>query len=223
MKEIWLIRHAESAANAGAVTSSPETIPLTEKGLQQARRVAAWFDKQPDIIAVSRYVRTQQTATPLQELYPTTISKQWEVQEFTYLAPERCRNTTFAERKPLVAAYWSRNDPDYCDGVGAESFAEFIQRARRTIEQIKCDNSSFIVVITHGQFIKAMMWLWWHKAEHSERESMSAFRAFMQGVGVPNAAIVKIRLMPNEDEFYFSGVSTSHLPSNLITPNKSFE
>jgi broad specificity phosphatase PhoE len=65
MKEIWLIRHAESAANAGAVTSSPETIPLTEKGLQQARRVAAWFDKQPDIIAVSRYMRTQQTATPI--------------------------------------------------------------------------------------------------------------------------------------------------------------
>src|SRR6266404_2703390 len=127
MKEIWLIRHAESAANAGAVTSSPETIPLTEKGLQQARRVAAWFDKQPDIIAVSRYV-----------------------------------------------------------------------------------------VITHGQFIKAMMWLWWHKVEHNERESMSAFRAFMQGIGVPNAAIVKIRLMPNEDELYFSGVNTSHLSSNLI-------
>ena len=30
--ERWLIRHAESAANAGAATSDPASIPLSEAG-----------------------------------------------------------------------------------------------------------------------------------------------------------------------------------------------
>ena len=216
MKEIWLIRHAESAANAGAVTSLPEPIPLTDRGLEQALCIAIYFDKQPDLIVVSPYLRAKQTAAPLLELYPDTILKQWNVQEFTYLSHERCHNTTFAERQPLVAAYWSRNEPYYCDGRGAESFAEFILRARRTIEQIKTDGAEFIAIFTHGHFIQAMIWLLWQKVEDARSESMSAFRAFLQAVIVPNAAIVKIRLMPDADELYFSGVITSHLPSNLI-------
>lgn len=213
MKEIWLIRHAESEANAGVVTSFPESIPLTERGLEQARCVAEYFDKRPDLVAVSPYLRARQTAAPLLELYPNTIVKQWSVQEFDYLAHEHCRNTTFAERKPLVAAYWSRNEPHYCDGGGAESFADFILRVRRTVEQIKIDDSKFIAIFTHGHFIQAMMWLLWQRVEEVGTESMPAFHAFLQALVVPNAAIIKTRLMPGEDEFYFSGVITSHLSS----------
>jgi len=55
MKEIWLIRHAESIANAGAATSQPSTIPLTDRGTQQAECVAASFTKQPDLVVLSPY------------------------------------------------------------------------------------------------------------------------------------------------------------------------
>jgi broad specificity phosphatase PhoE len=217
MEETWLIRHAESSANVGAVTSYPETIPLTQKGLEQARCIATHFDKQPDLIAVSPYLRAKLTAAPVLARYPNARSEQWEVQEFTYLDRARCHNTTVADRKPLVAAYWSRNEPYYCDGEGAESFAELIQRARGTIERIKGDNSEFIAVFTHAQFIQAMMWLLWQKVETVGTGSMSSFHAFTQAVIMPNGGIVRIRQMKNEDDLYFTGVSTSHLPADLIT------
>jgi probable phosphoglycerate mutase len=132
------------------------------------------------------------------------------VQEFTYLAPEHCQNTTFAERKPLVTAYWTRSEPSYCDGPGAESFADFILRVRRTIDQITTHSATFIAVFTHGQFIQATMWLRWSKIAEVTSESMEQFHAFLQALTVPNAAIIKIRL--EEDQLFFSGVITSHLP-----------
>jgi len=40
MKLVRLIRHAESSANAGLATAAPDSIPLTENGLHQARELA---------------------------------------------------------------------------------------------------------------------------------------------------------------------------------------
>lgn len=217
MKEIWLIRHAESTANAGAITSLPETIPVTERGLEQANYVAATFDKQPDLIVVSPFLRAQETAAPLLKRYPKAPSQEWDVQEFTYLATERCRNTTYTDRKPMVAAYWERSEPGFCDGAGAESFAHFVLRAKGMIERIKSDNSNFIVVFTHGQLIQLTMWLLWHNIEDLNNQSMAAFHSFLLAIQVPNAAIIKLRFIATEEQLYFSGVITSHLPSGLIT------
>lgn len=40
MKDLWLIRHAESRANIGEATSTPREIPLSDKGLGQANALA---------------------------------------------------------------------------------------------------------------------------------------------------------------------------------------
>jgi len=40
MKTIWLIRHAESTANVGQKTTTPETIGLTDTGREQAECLA---------------------------------------------------------------------------------------------------------------------------------------------------------------------------------------
>lgn len=40
MKEIWFIRHGESASNAGEVTNAPDSIPLTVKGHKQALKLS---------------------------------------------------------------------------------------------------------------------------------------------------------------------------------------
>jgi alpha-ribazole phosphatase len=46
-KNITLIRHAESQANAGGVTLTPESIELTKRGHQQAQRLAASLEDIP--------------------------------------------------------------------------------------------------------------------------------------------------------------------------------
>jgi len=217
MKEIWLIRHAESTANVGAVTSLPENIPLTQRGFEQAKCVASAFDHEPDLIVLSPFLRAKETAEPVLARYPNAISQEWHVQEFSYLATERCHNTTVTDRKPLVAAYWEKSDPDYCDGPGAESFAQFVLRTKEMIERLTSANADFIVVFTHGQLIQLTMWLLWHNIEVITNQSMAAFRSFLLAIQVPNASIIKLKFFPNENQRYFSGVITSHLPTRLIT------
>ena len=220
MKEVWFIRHAESTANAGAATSQPASIPLTERGIEQAKCVAASFTKQPDLVVSSPYLRAQQTAAPLLDRFPNTITQEWDVQEFTYLATARCHNTTLTNRKPMVAEYWSRSEPDYCDGPGAESFSHFVARTRAMLEKTRTlleeptDAANLIAVFTHGQLIQLTMWLLWHNVAEVNSQSMSAFRSFLLAITVPNTAIVKLRY---EDLPFFTGAITSHLPPSLIT------
>lgn len=102
----WLVRHGESAANAGAVTTDPASIPLTEAGRGQARSTAAAIMQRPNLIVVSSYLRTRQTTAPSIERFPDVPVETWPVQEFTYLSPGRCAGTTTAQRRPLVEAYW---------------------------------------------------------------------------------------------------------------------
>ena len=64
MVSIWLIRHGESEANAGLPTSDVALIELTEKGHQQAQKVASAFTQAPSLIVTSPYIRTKQTAQP---------------------------------------------------------------------------------------------------------------------------------------------------------------
>lgn len=51
MKRLRLIRHAESAANAGLATTAPNSIPLTENGQLQARTLADSITSAPDLIS----------------------------------------------------------------------------------------------------------------------------------------------------------------------------
>ena len=62
MKEVWFIRHGESSANAGLPTTDPGTIPLISKGVLQAKALAKTIGKRPDLIVMTPYLRTQQTA-----------------------------------------------------------------------------------------------------------------------------------------------------------------
>ena len=65
MKNVRLIRHGESAANAGEPTRDHASIPLTAKGLEQARAVAQSITSAPGLILASPFLRAQATALAL--------------------------------------------------------------------------------------------------------------------------------------------------------------
>ena len=67
---IYLVRHGESIANTGAKTPSAKDTHLTELGKKQAREFADKITQEPDLIVISPYVRTYQTALPLIEKFP---------------------------------------------------------------------------------------------------------------------------------------------------------
>jgi broad specificity phosphatase PhoE len=104
MKEVWLIRHGESEANAGLASSDPALIPLTEKGYQQAVKVSTVISMIPSLIVFSPYLRTQQTAQPTMQLFPQAECQEWNIQEFTFLSPILVRI-----RLGCNAGRWLRN------------------------------------------------------------------------------------------------------------------
>ena len=155
MLTVHFVRHGESAANAGNATSDPALIPLTEKGWAQARAVAESFEQAPSLIVTSPFERAQDTAQPTIQRFPGVPVETWAVEEFTYLSPGRCANTTAAERKPWVENYWVSADPDFVDGPGTESFAGLIQRARESLRRLH-GMTGTVAVFGHGQFIQAV-------------------------------------------------------------------
>jgi 2,3-bisphosphoglycerate-dependent phosphoglycerate mutase len=216
-KNVWLIRHAESIGNAGLVTSRPDTIPLTGKGIEQALYLADSFTQAPALIVTSPYIRTQQSAKPTIRRFPKARQEQWEVQEFTFLSPARYRDTTAADRSPFVDAYWLRCDPHHIDGEGAESFADFIRRVQQAIDGLWSCQSEFVAVFGHGLFLRAMIWRMLFGAQAVNATTMLYFRRLLVATAMPNTAITKVDLLANVQEARISNITTAHLPSELIT------
>jgi broad specificity phosphatase PhoE len=192
MKTIWLIRHAESTANVGKKTATPETIGLTDTGREQANRLADYISDEPDLIVTSPFIRTLHTAKPLLTKYPRTKHEQWPIQEFTYLSPEKCNNTTMEDRIPMAMEYWERNDPHYCDGDGAESFNSFIGRVIEFKEKLKGRPEKYIIVFSHYQFIAAFDWINGNNQNMNTTEAMAEFRQRLFSHKLDNTGILKL-------------------------------
>jgi probable phosphoglycerate mutase len=187
---IHCYRHGESAANAGAATSDPALIPLTELGHQQAQALAATINTMPDLLVVSPFLRAQQTAVPLQQRYPQTQVVSWPVQEFTYLSPAKSAGTTAAQRRPRVQAYWATAEVMYEDGDGAESFFAFMQRVvatRQQLEALHHSDTKSVVMVGHGQFWQALRAVLTGQLQPVDAQAMLAFRALEDTQPLHNA------------------------------------
>jgi broad specificity phosphatase PhoE len=207
MKDLWFIRHAESLANIGRATSTPREIPLSENGFAQAQALASVIDVRPDLIILSPYERSIQTAQPLLERYPNVQTETLNVQEFTYLSISRCRGTNQEERRPWVAEFWQRADPNYCDGDQAESFAEFLNRCERFTSAVREREFELAFVFTHDQFVKGVLWNELKLADEISNASMASFSKFMSSFSIPNAAILPVKI--DDDGKFFFGMINS--------------
>jgi broad specificity phosphatase PhoE len=175
---IILVRHGQSLANSGGKTADHSTNPLTELGRAQAKDFAERLGCRPTLLVTSGFLRAQQTAEPMRQKYPDVPVEEWPIHEFTFLNPSRHKGTSEADRQPYVEAYWKRDDPEFIDGAGAESFIFFLDRAREAIHQLEArDPGGCIVIFTHGYFMQAfrMVLLF---PNSTDAELMANFRRF---------------------------------------------
>src|SRR5947209_1412602 len=159
MPTVLLIRHGESQANAGLPSLRPENVELTERGWQQAEDIARYLynETHPDLIVTSSFRRTQQTAEPTLEQFPSVPSKVWAVHEFTYLGLQHDTLSTYREREPLVKNYWEQCKPSAVDSLDAESFISFIMRVKRLAFRLRETSHATIAIFSHEQFICAFL------------------------------------------------------------------
>lgn len=191
MKVVWFIRHGESSANAGLPTTDPGTIPLTSKGHLQAKALAKTIDEQPELIVVTPYLRTQQTARPTTVKFPDVPIEVWPLQEYDFLSPAQCVGTTVEDRKPWVRDYWNKSEATYVHGTGAESFIDFKGRVINGIKQLQNRNENLILVFVHGHVIRAICQYIQTSNENIDNQSMRYFRDKMSKLSVENTAIFK--------------------------------
>lgn len=170
---VWLVRHGQSAANAGLPTDHPSNIPLTDVGVAQSLDLAEQIVCPPRWIAVSPFRRTTDTATPSIIKFPDSLVSVWPIQELTYLSPVRCRGTCAADRQDWAKAYWAASNPHAVDGEGAESFIEFMCRVKNLAFLLK-HTKGFGIVVGHGMFLKAFLL----GLEHGFDASSCAMRRF---------------------------------------------
>jgi broad specificity phosphatase PhoE len=217
-RRIFIVRHGQSAANAGGRTVETATTPITDIGIRQAQCVADLVSERPALIAISRYQRTGQTAEPLLRRYIGVPMEQWPIEEFTHLDTTACAGTTYAERKGLRDSYWKRCDPFWVDGPGCECFADFIGRVRgleHRLDELGRDET--VVVFSHGFVMRALLWLQQHTADQINGAEMADFYNFQRSISVPNCAV--LRGSPNESGCLqlSPNASVAHIPVDLRT------
>lgn len=211
MTEVWFIRHGESLSNAGHVVERTETVPLTEKGQAQAVAVSQVFTNAPDLVVVTPYLRTQLTAIPTLERFPTARREIWPLQEFSCLSHVNYRNTNMEQRRPFVKAYWDRYDPDHVDGEGAESFNAMVGRIQAALQKLQAAPEEFIAVFAHGRIMHTLRFLL-ERPAFSVKEIMQVIPDYVLRAEIENCEIIRltadkhrVRMHPEDKEVFEKG------------------
>lgn len=212
-KIVFLVRHAESRANAGERTDDPSSTSLTLRGRQQAATVKNALNPQPNIVIVSSFRRTRETAEPLLDSMPWLKESVWPVHEFCYLDTVKCAGTDQYERAKLRVQYWERMDPNFIDGIGAESFSKFITRIDRTMVRLHGIRKDPIAIFTHGLFIEGMIL----RVRYPNISMVETMKMFYNGMesGISNASVTE--MIVTKGGVFIGRTLTDHVPSDIKT------
>jgi 2,3-bisphosphoglycerate-dependent phosphoglycerate mutase len=191
---IFLVRHGQSVANAGGVPADHITNPLTELGHAQAKALAERLDCTPTLFLHSPFLRTRQTAEPTLQRFPDVPVEEWPIHEFTYLEPTRHNGTSEAQQMPHILKYWENLDPSYLDGPGAETFTQFLDRARSAIQHLaQIAPGGCVVIFTHGFMMQAIRLLLLFP-DAADAELMRNFRRFHSNHFIENTEVLEFEV-----------------------------
>ena len=161
-KYIWFVRHGESRQNLSpTMTHVPnEQIPLSDKGVEQAKHLAEISEVKADKIYISPYERAIHTATPyihklVEEGHFPMITVDKALKEFNYyntnirdaLYVQTGGTDTFTK---ILDHYWEELDVNASHGYATESFQEFLARVVVFLSNlINVHNYGNLVVFSH--------------------------------------------------------------------------
>lgn len=186
MKTLYLIRHAQSHANAGGAPLPDHELPLSGTGRRQAAGLVSRLPEGRRAF-VSQMRRTQETAAPYCVQHGIEPAVLPCLNEFSYLPFDLIANLSPEARRTLAQAYWQRGNVNERTGQGADSFADFDARVEAFLQQWPQwpDGS---LMFGHGIWIALLAWklLGFQVATPAD---MAAFRAFQTALPMPNTAV----------------------------------
>lgn len=193
VRRATFIRHGESMANIGQWDGGFAEIPLTNVGEEQAETLAAKWTFTPDLIVVSPYLRTQQTAAPTIARFPEVPVETWPVHEFTFWDPAYW-NASPDDTFEMIERFWRNADPDFRHDPNTESFGDLLGRTESALAEVaKRTELQRVLIFTHGHFMQALrhtlMWPEWNA-----RQKMANFRSYDDAHRVRNTETITTAL-----------------------------
>lgn len=180
MKYIYLVRHAESYQNIGQTQFKEEALRLTDLGVKQSVELVSHLEK-PSLVVVSKYLRAILTAEPLFSKYTEPKIEIWRgIHEFNYLSFSSSSRTddSFKQREE---DYWNLLDPNYRDGDGVETFAEFVMRVSDSFSQIdKLEVEGNVYIFTHHDFIRLFLIMVNYKSQFEKENEITLVKSIMK-------------------------------------------
>lgn len=153
LRTILLLRHGQTASNAGGVIQGHLPVPLNDLGHQQAEKLAqrlTKYDSRPQIVITSDLVRAMQTARPVAAalripLIPDPVWRERNMGEF--------QGKTVGDRRLWMAVAGDIETP------GAESRLDFRNRAVGALNDLltRFPGKKRLAVVTHGGPIRMIL------------------------------------------------------------------
>lgn len=152
--KLYVIRHGETDCNARGVYTGQSQAKLTEKGIEEAKRIKFLFDnKQIDKVYTSTLIRTQQTAE-------CVVSKR-EFEPRSEICEIDVGNLVGMTRAKAVEKYGEHflddlkinNFVDY----GGENVEQFEKRVVGFIKEIEMSDYDSVAIFVHAGVLRCVM------------------------------------------------------------------
>lgn len=148
---LLLVRHGETAWNAGQRLQGHTDIPLNERGLQQAARLAVALTGEPlDAVYASDLLRAHATARAVADVAGLPVQTDTGLRERCFGIFEGLTYAEIAQRWPDQSERWRRRDPDF-GAEGGETLREFSERAVAAAARLAAKHpGQSILLVAHG-------------------------------------------------------------------------
>ena len=152
--KLYLVRHGESENNLKGCYTGWADVSLTEKGVEDAKRIRSFFENKPvDKIYTSDLKRAKQTAEaviPDCVYEETPVIREINVGDLSYKRFSDCEKIYGEEFKKNKAKI---NYAPY-GGESAEAFTDRVKQFLKILEQ---SESECVVAFSHGGFLRATL------------------------------------------------------------------
>lgn len=180
---VWIVRHGESAGNVARdaayaqglsvidIDGRDVDVPLSAAGEAQSEALGRWFaslpeNARPNLVLLSPYLRSQRTASIIEELggvAPDTLAivdERLREKEFGVL--DRLTRTGIEQRFPELAEARQRVGKFYFRPPGGESWCDVILRLRSVLDTISLHHSGEgkrVLIVAHQVIVLCMRYL----------------------------------------------------------------
>ena len=162
MTTVLLIRHGQSVTNVRQVFTGHYDVPLSPLGQEQARRTAAYLQKnfRIDAIYASDLMRAMQTAQPTAAAFGLPIRPEPDLRE---ICAGRWERMPFAQIEREYAQLYDcwRHDIGRCVCPQGESVAHLFDRVQAAVSRaVAAHPGQTIAFFTHATPVRALQCRW---------------------------------------------------------------